>query len=62
MKVNTVILRHAQFCTLTPTLTTKLWGTKTKPGMGMPLLTETTVIAKPTETIAKTGKQLGTQH
>ena len=35
----------------------KLWGTKTKPGMGMPLpLTETTVIAEPTETIARTRK------
>ena len=40
----------------------KLWGTKTKPGMGMPPLTETTEIAEPTETIAETGKQLGMQH
>ena len=38
----------------------QLWGTKTKPGMGMPPRTET--IAEPTETIAETGKQLGTQH
>ena len=40
----------------------KLWGTKTKPGMGMlPPPTETTVIAEPTETIARTGKP-GTPH
>ena len=35
----------------------QLWGTKTKPGMEMPLRTET--IAEPTETITETGKQLG---
>ena len=56
-KVNTVNFKTRPFCTLTPT---RVWGTKTKPGMGMPLRTET--IAKPTETIAETGKQLGMQH
>ena len=60
MKVNTVnFLRHAHFCTLTLTPTT-LWGTKTKPGMGMP--SPRTVIAEPTETIAETGKQLEMLH
>ena len=37
-------------------------GNKDKTGTGMsPPLTETTVIAKPTETIAETRKQPGTQ-
>ena len=51
---------NTHFCTLTPTPTT-LWGTKTKPGTGMPP-PRTETIAEPTETIAKTRKQLGTQH
>ena len=38
----------------------KLWGTKTKPGMGM--LPPRTEIAEPTETTAETGKQAGTPH
>ena len=59
MKVNTVDFKTHPFCTLTPT-TYQLWGTKTKPGMGMPPRTDT--IAEPTKTIAKTGKQLGMQH
>ena len=67
MKVNTVNFKTCPFCTLTLT-TYQLWGTKTKPGMGMlPLRTETIAkptetIAEPTETIAETGKQLGMQH
>ena len=60
MKVNTVDFKTRPFCTLTPT-TYQLWGTKTKPGKGMPL-PRTETIAKPTETIAETGKQLGMQH
>ena len=61
MKVNTVdFFKTRPFCTLT-LATYQLWGTKTKPGMGMPPL-RTKTIAEPTETIAKTGKQLGMQH
>ena len=61
MKVNTFIFKTCPFCTLTLTTHQKLWGIKTEPGTGMPP-TETIVIAKPTETIAETGKQLGMQH
>ena len=48
MKENTVNFETHPLCTLTPTT---LWGTKTKPGMGMP---------PRTGTIAETGKQLET--
>ena len=59
MKVNTVLFSKTHpFCTLNSDSEPQLWGTKTKPGMGMPPLTETTEIAEPTETIAETGKQV----
>ena len=57
MKVN-IVFKTCPFCTLTPTPTT-VWGTKTKPGMGMPL--PRTEIAEPTETIAGNGS-LGMPH
>ena len=62
MKVNTVFFKDTPILYTNSDHIPKLWGTKTKPGMRMPPPTETTEIAEPTETIAETRKQLGTQH